>query len=164
MTETIEGGCRCGQIRYRLDLPALPRAYACHCRDCQTWSGSAFSMQFFVPEQVLQISGDINLYERTSPDGQRTSRQRGCAKCMTRVYNTNTARPGLAVIAPARSIAAMNSQSSRTSGPSRLAGIDFPAGVAPGETPPLEISWLYCAVNRNQLQRVVGRPIAVCVA
>jgi hypothetical protein len=140
MTETIEGGCRCGQIRYRLDLPALPRAYACHCRDCQTWSGSAFSMQFFVPEQVLQISGDINLYERTSPDGQRTSRQRGCAKCMTRVYNTNTARPGLAVIR-----AGTLDRSDKLTivahiwAKRKLAGIDFPAGVRTWpETPPLE--------------------------
>jgi len=49
MTNTIEGGCRCGHIRYRVTADKLPNVYACHCRDCQTWSGSAFSLQFFVP-------------------------------------------------------------------------------------------------------------------
>ena len=94
----IEGGCRCGRVRYRAALPALPRVYACHCLDCQTWSGSAFSLQFILPEDQLQVSGEPALFELTSPDGSRTSRQRACPVCFTRVYNTNTRRPGLAVV------------------------------------------------------------------
>jgi hypothetical protein len=98
MTETFEGGCRCGRIRYRATLPGPPRAYACHCRDCQTWSGSAFSVQFVLPEDRLEVSGEPALFELTSRDGQRTSRQRACPVCFTRLYNTNTRRPGLAVV------------------------------------------------------------------
>lgn len=98
MSDTIEGGCRCGAVRYRVKLDKLPNVYACHCLDCQTWSGSAFSLQFFVPEDALEVTGAPYLYERVSDDGQRTSRQRGCATCITRVYNTNTRRPGFAVV------------------------------------------------------------------
>jgi hypothetical protein len=98
MGETIEGGCRCGAIRYRVMLDQLPNVYACHCLDCQTWSGSAFSLQFIVPESALEVSGEPYLYERPSEDGERLSRQRGCSKCLTRIYNTNTRRPGLAVV------------------------------------------------------------------
>ena len=94
----IEGGCRCGRVRYRAALESLPRVYACHCLDCQTWSGSAFSLQFILPEDQLQVSGEPALFELTSPDGSRTSRQRACPVCFTRVYNTNTRRPGLAVV------------------------------------------------------------------
>jgi len=94
----IEGGCRCGRIRYGAALSALPRVYACHCLDCQTWSGSAFSLQFILPEDQLRVSGEPALFELTSPDGSRTSRQRACPVCFTRVYNTNTRRPGLAVV------------------------------------------------------------------
>lgn len=97
MSEIIEGGCRCGRVRYRVSVDRL-NAYACHCHDCQTWSGSAFSLQLVVPEAALEVIGEPDLYERRSADGARTSRQRGCAACLTRVYNTNTARPGLAVI------------------------------------------------------------------
>ena len=98
MAEFVEGGCRCGAIRYRASLDGLPNVYACHCRDCQTWTGSAFSLQFILPEDRLQVTGEPGLFERTSRDGARTSRQRACPVCFTRVYNTNTARPGLAVV------------------------------------------------------------------
>jgi hypothetical protein len=98
MSDLIEGGCRCGRVRYKARLDSLPRVYACHCRDCQTWSGSAFSVQFILPEDQLEVSGEPGLFELTSPDGTRTSRQRGCPTCFTRVYNTNTRRPGLAVV------------------------------------------------------------------
>jgi hypothetical protein len=94
----IEGGCRCGRVRYRAALESLPRVYACHCLDCQTWSGSAFSLQFILPEHQLEVTGEPALFELTSPDGSRTSRQRACPVCFTRVYNTNTRRPGLAVV------------------------------------------------------------------
>ncbi len=98
MHDAIEGGCRCGAVRYRVALDKLPNVYACHCLDCQTWSGSAFSLQFIVPEEALTVTGEPYLYERPSEDGTRLSRQRGCATCITRVYNTNTRRPGLAVV------------------------------------------------------------------
>ena len=98
MNNAVEGGCRCGRVRYRVAAAKLPNAYACHCRDCQTWSGSAFSLQFIVPEGDLTVEGTPQLFELTSPDGARVSRQRACPVCFTRVYNTNTARPGLAVV------------------------------------------------------------------
>lgn len=100
MSETIEGGCRCGAVRYRVSAAKLPRAYACHCLDCQTWSGSAFSLQCVVAEDALAVSGTPHLFELATGEGEarRVSRQRGCALCMTRIYNTNTRRPGLAVI------------------------------------------------------------------
>ncbi len=93
----IQGGCRCGAVRYTLALEALPRTYACHCRDCQTWSGSAFSQQTFLPEAALDVSGPLVIFELTSPSG-RISTQRMCGICHTRVYNSNSARPGVVVI------------------------------------------------------------------
>ena len=93
----VQGGCRCGAVRYKLALDVLPRTYACHCRDCQTWSGSAFSQQTFLPEESLSVTGPLAVYELTSPSG-RTSIQRMCAVCHTRVYNSNSARPGVVVV------------------------------------------------------------------
>ena len=142
MSEIVEGGCRCGQVRYRIALDKLPNVYACHCRDCQTWSGSAFSLQFFVPEAALAVTGTPYLYERVSDDGERTSRQRGCATCITRVYNTNTRRPGFAVVragtldtSDALSIVA-HIWTKR-----KMAGIDIPPGVPswPEGAPPAEL-------------------------
>lgn len=93
----IQGGCRCGAVRYTLALDALPRTYACHCRDCQTWSGSAFSQQAFLPEGSLSVTGPLDVYQLTNASG-RTSIQRMCATCHTRIYNTNSGRPGIAVL------------------------------------------------------------------
>lgn len=89
----IQGGCRCGAVRYTLALAELPRTYACHCRDCQTWSGSAFSQQTFLPQEALAVSGPLVVYELTSPSG-RISTQRLCGVCHARVFNSNSARPG----------------------------------------------------------------------
>lgn len=93
----IVGGCRCGAVRYTLALEALPRTYACHCRECQTWSGSAFSQQTFLPEEALSVSGPLTVYELTTPSG-RVSTQRICSVCHTRIYNSNSARPGVVAL------------------------------------------------------------------
>jgi hypothetical protein len=93
----IQGGCRCAAVRYTLALETLPPTYACHCRDCQTWSGSAFSQQTFVPEEALRVTGPLAVYEFITPGGN-ASMQRMCAVCHTRIYNSNSARPGIVVV------------------------------------------------------------------
>jgi hypothetical protein len=93
----IEGGCRCGACRYALDVAELPRAYACYCRDCQTWSGSAFSLQLVLVEDAVTATGPIARFDLVNPSGH-LSRQRMCERCHTRLFNTNDARPGIAVV------------------------------------------------------------------
>lgn len=93
----VEGGCRCGAVRYSFVGEALPRTYACHCRDCQTWSGSAFSQQILLPGAALRSTGPLVVYEPGNPSGP-VSLQRICGVCQTRVYNTNSARPGVVVV------------------------------------------------------------------
>ncbi|MBS0283131.1 MAG: GFA family protein, partial [Proteobacteria bacterium] len=93
---TITGGCRCGACRYELALDALPPVYACHCHICQRASGSAFSVQALVPEASLTVTGPIVVHEIATED--RISIQRFCGTCHARVYNTNTRRPGIAVV------------------------------------------------------------------
>ncbi len=83
-------------MRYTLSAEGLPRTYACHCLQCQTWSGSAFSQQVLLAEEAIEVTGPVVLYELTT--GNRTSRQRMCGICHTRIYNTNTRRPGIAVV------------------------------------------------------------------
>lgn len=94
---TIEGGCRCGAVRYKVALDDLPQIYACHCTDCQTWSGSAFTQGAVVPESAIEASGPIVLYEFANPSGHISS-QRMCGVCHTRIFNTNSARPGIKVL------------------------------------------------------------------
>src|SRR3954471_12881554 len=50
------GGCECGEIRYEI-TEAPQSVYACHCRDCQRLTSSAFSMGVVVPETAFKLSG-----------------------------------------------------------------------------------------------------------
>lgn len=92
----ITGRCRCGACTYTLDLPVLPPVYACHCHICQRVSGSAFSVQAVVREDQLSVGGPVIVREVVTED--RTSVQRYCGDCFSRIYNTNTRRPGVAVV------------------------------------------------------------------
>ena len=93
----MEGGCRCGASRYTLAVEGPPPVYCCHCRDCQTWSGSAFTEQAVVRADALSATGPIVEYSFHNPSGS-LSTQWLCGTCHARLWNTNTARPGLALI------------------------------------------------------------------
>lgn len=93
---SVTGGCHCGLCRYTIDLPALPPVYACHCHICQRFSGSAFSVQALVRKEQLSVTGPVIFYEKVTED--RTSVQRYCGECYSRIYNTNTRRPDVAVV------------------------------------------------------------------
>ena len=95
---SVTGGCRCGAVRYELALHHLPPIYCCHCRDCQTWTGAAFSQQAVLRESDFALTaGRPALFELTNPSGS-ISRQYVCGNCHTRLYNTNSARHGLVVV------------------------------------------------------------------
>lgn len=97
MRDNPGGGCRCGAVRYTLAVDAMPPVYCCHCLDCQTWSGSAFSEQAVVAEDAIMVEGAVVDYHFVNPSGH-VSHQRICPVCHSRIYNTNAARPGIAVV------------------------------------------------------------------
>ncbi|GAA0296855.1 GFA family protein [Sphingomonas oligophenolica] len=53
-TLPVEGGCRCGRVRFRVTRPALLTA-ACHCTGCQKMSASAFSLTMSVPTDGFEV-------------------------------------------------------------------------------------------------------------
>ncbi len=54
-TLPIDGGCRCGQIRFQVTRPPLLTS-ACHCTGCQRMSGSAFSLTVTVPADGFAVT------------------------------------------------------------------------------------------------------------
>lgn len=56
MTGTaIEGGCRCGQVRFQVtEAPLL--TMACHCRGCQQMTGGAFSVSAMYPDAGFRLT------------------------------------------------------------------------------------------------------------
>jgi hypothetical protein len=51
-----EGGCACGAVRYRLTADPLI-VHACHCRDCQRLTGSAFVLNLWIEREFVEPSG-----------------------------------------------------------------------------------------------------------
>ncbi|WP_298497775.1 GFA family protein [uncultured Maritimibacter sp.] len=78
--EIHEGGCHCGGVRYR--TTGRPHKSAiCHCRYCQTRTGSAFGVSaYFDAAQVTVLSGDLKSYAFTTESG-RSFETQSCTTC-----------------------------------------------------------------------------------
>lgn len=90
----ILGGCLCRAIRYRLDAAPL-LVYICHCRDCQTRSGSAFSLNILVRTADLTVSGSVKAARRTTPKGREVE-DSVCPVCATSISGHAVATPDYA--------------------------------------------------------------------
>ncbi|MFW2351432.1 GFA family protein [Qipengyuania sp.] len=95
MKGELTGGCLCGAVRYTLRDGFRLNPYACHCTECQSRTGSAFSEHMLFTLADFEISGDLDAGEYDQPSGAH-SRIFGCAKCKARIYAVNDSRDGLA--------------------------------------------------------------------
>ena len=50
-----EGGCRCGQVRFRIGAAPM-LTMACHCTGCQRMTGSAFSLSVLVAGPGFEVT------------------------------------------------------------------------------------------------------------
>jgi hypothetical protein len=53
-TLPMEGGCRCGKVRFRISKAPL-LTMVCHCTGCQHMAASAFSTTVVVPTDGLEV-------------------------------------------------------------------------------------------------------------
>lgn len=82
----VEGGCSCGQVRYRLKASPLS-VYNCHCKDCQRYSGAGWSMSMIVKDDDFEVlSGDTEVYARTADSGNVIA-MHFCSNCHTWLWN-----------------------------------------------------------------------------
>ena len=92
----VEGGCQCGAVRYRLRASPLS-VYNCHCKDCQRFSGSAWSMSMIVKDEDFEVlGGETARYERQADSG-RVVTMNFCAHCHGWLWNQPPA-PGVVVV------------------------------------------------------------------
>jgi hypothetical protein len=95
----IEGGCQCGEVRYRLVAEPLA-CYVCHCTDCQRRTGSAFSTALIVPTEGLEVTTGTPSPYFASLSGGRIKSGQQCTKCSTRLWGTLQQAPGIRVLQP----------------------------------------------------------------
>jgi hypothetical protein len=92
----VEGGCQCGAVRYRLKASPLS-VYNCHCKDCQRYSGAAWSMSMPVRASDFDPSGVTVTYDRVAESG-RVIVMHFCGHCHTWLWNEPRSAPGLLVV------------------------------------------------------------------
>jgi hypothetical protein len=66
----LEGGCACGEVRYRLTAPPM-FVHCCHCTSCQTETGSAFVNNALIETiQVEALQGEAEPVMTPSESGR----------------------------------------------------------------------------------------------
>ena len=87
----IKGGCQCGNIRYR--IKALPLTlYACHCKECQLQSASAFGMSLRVLRDDIDVEGDLSAWVKNK-NSEKEQTVEFCPKCGVRLFHKRTSSP-----------------------------------------------------------------------
>ncbi len=82
----ITGHCHCGAISFEADTDAS-KVIACHCADCQQFSGAPFRTVLPVPAEKLRWTGTPKTYVKVAASGNR--RMQGfCGECGTQLYAT----------------------------------------------------------------------------
>ena len=93
----LEGGCACGKVRYVVRRTGGMQPYACHCRDCQTRSGSAAMVNLHISLDQFEIRGELIDAEVAKPNGSSVT-QHACPACLTRIYSSSKSRPGTGIL------------------------------------------------------------------
>jgi len=86
-----QGGCLCGRITFRVDLPSLWCAH-CHCTQCRTAHGAAFVTWLGVREDAFHLTGGGEAFRRyeSSPGVERGF----CERCGSTFFFRSTRWPG----------------------------------------------------------------------
>ena len=85
----IDGGCSCGAIK--IEGEAEPeKTQICHCTDCQTSTGTAFRVSIPVPGATFKMTGQPNIYVKTTADSGKPRVQAFCGTCASPIYSTTT--------------------------------------------------------------------------
>jgi hypothetical protein len=83
---TREGGCACGDIRYRLASDPL-FVHCCHCLNCQRQTGSAFVINLLIEaDRVEVLSGEPQPVLVPRDDGSEQTIWR-CPTCRIALYS-----------------------------------------------------------------------------
>jgi hypothetical protein len=86
MSVAREGGCACGEVRYRLTSEPL-FIHCCHCVNCQRQTGSAFVINLLIEaDRVELLGGEPQPVDVPRDDGS-TQRIFRCPTCQVAVYS-----------------------------------------------------------------------------
>ena len=89
----LEGGCACGKVRYKLIADPLI-VNACHCRDCQRLTGSAFVVNIWIERCFVEADHSrLSSVVLTAGSG-KPHEVFSCPDCGTALWSKYHAAPG----------------------------------------------------------------------
>lgn len=96
MAENLEGGCACGQVRYRLASEPL-FVNCCHCTSCQRQTGSAFVINILIEADRVQLLSGAPVPVGVPRDNGSVQRIFRCPQCQVALWSQYT-RPQIAFV------------------------------------------------------------------
>lgn len=93
------GACQCGSVTYQVTEEPLITV-ACHCRDCQKLSASAFSLTMVLRRSGFHLkTGELKSWSRQADSG-REAVCWFCPECGNRIYHEDPELPDIVRIKP----------------------------------------------------------------
>ena len=80
----LHGGCICTNVRYTINQEPL-FVHACHCSDCQRYSGSAFVVLVGTAKDDFEVDGELTKVTNPTPSGSGYDANL-CPKCATVIW------------------------------------------------------------------------------
>ena len=83
----VEGNCHCQLVKFRSEVDP-DEVEICHCKDCQSLSGTAFHTIVPAKEGTFEmLSGEVKKYVKIADDGA-TRIQSFCPECGSPIYSS----------------------------------------------------------------------------
>lgn len=92
----MEGGCACGEVRYRL-LRSPLFVHCCHCLNCQRQTGAAFAINVLIERHCVEVLAGEPERVPAPRSGAKRQQIYRCPTCETAVWSTYTRKSVLFV-------------------------------------------------------------------
>lgn len=92
MSDTYQGSCHCGAVRFEVTMPAPEKAMACNCSIC---SRAGWLLAFVAPGAVRVLQGEGALADYQF--GKRSIHHTFCRTCGVRPFSRSADGTGVAV-------------------------------------------------------------------
>ena len=86
----VHGGCVCGEITLQANV-LEENIVACHCTDCQKFSGAPFRATLIIDAAHVKITGEVREYSKIAESGNERL-QGFCVNCGSHIYATSPDR------------------------------------------------------------------------
>ena len=150
----MEGGCSCAALRYELTVSPLI-VHACHCRDCQRLSGSAFVINIWIEKEFVRPSGAIPQSFLLEAGGGKNHEVFFCGKCGAHVWSRYHRAPGDALFVRAGTLDKPEAVTPdvHVYTRSKLPWLELPRGVPAFESM-YKIEEVWSAESKERLRRM----------